>query len=243
MFVSQAVTDCRNLKGSQGIQVTGCQPSQTAVSQTGLRDFSEPSQSAHYEGEVTSFEVGWAGAVKAHSNSDGTTVLGFPWNTAEGSAKSRFDFGMALGEQRTPQRTGRDSVDQQRAGAPGSLYIRAGGGEVVGTVGDIAGDVAVLVGAAISLHVDAPGVVAPDCEPVHDRAEGAPFHRQVEGRLRRHGGTMHKEDGAALVVRRAEIFLPQEQANIALVRPVFLSGDCPATGVRRHGSLLGLPDE
>src|SRR5262249_55515342 len=81
-----------------------------------------------------------------------------------------------------------------------------------------------LVGAAVTLHVDTPGVEALRREIVHGRGDGSPRDLQVEGRLRAHGGAVHEQDGAALL-RRRRLLLPQEQADIALVGPMLFAAD------------------
>jgi hypothetical protein len=93
---------------------------------------------------------------------------------------------MALGKQRGAQRAGRDAVHQQRALSPQLLDIGRGREAVVGAERDRRVIVAALLGAAVALHVDAPGVVAVEGEVLHRRGIRPARHVEVEGRLARH---------------------------------------------------------
>ena len=144
----------------------------------------------------------------------------------------RHQFRMALGEQRGAQRAGGDAVNQQRPLAPQLLDIKRGRVAVVGAKGDRRVVIAVLGGAAIALHVDAPTVEAARGEPVHHRGIGPSRHPQVESRLRGHRGTVHEQDGAGGLGGIACAFLPQEQLHAAvLFGPMLLALD------RRGGRL------
>ena len=109
--------------------------------------------------------------------------------------------------------------------------VVGGRGQVVGAVGDVAGDVALLVAAAIALHVDAPADEAALGEPVHHRRVGPARHGEVEGRLRGHRRAVH-EQHRRLALGRADELLPQEQAHVAVGGLlVWSSARWPVTGV------------
>src|SRR6266404_1471533 len=94
----------------------------------------------------------------------------------------------------------------------------------VGAVADGRVVVAGLGGAAVALHVHAPGGVAAPREEIHRRGVGAPRHLQVEGRLRGHGRAVHEQDSAGGARRIAGVLVPQEQTDIAaLLGPVLLA--------------------
>src|SRR6185295_7693947 len=117
------------------------------------------------------------------------------------------------------------------------LDIAGGGKAVVGAVGDGRVVVAGLGGAAVTLHVHAPGIVAARGKELHDRGIGTPS-LQVEGRLRRHRGAVHEQNPARRPRRIAGILVPQEQTDIAaLVGPVLLAAD---GGGRRNGLVHAL---
>ena len=140
---------------------------------------------------------------------------------------------MALREQRGAQRARRDAVHQQRPGVVAGLEDVVGGGlEVVGALGDRGVDAAILGGAAVALHVHAPGVEALADEIVH-RARPA-RHLQIEGRLRRHRRAVHEQDGAAVRAVLGAPLLPQEQLDVALLGPVFVALNVDVVDLRRH---------
>ncbi len=131
---------------------------------------------------------------------------------------------VALREQGRAQRARRNPVDQKRALAAHLFDIARGREAVVGAVGDGGVVVAGLGGAAVALHVDAPGVVAAPREEIHGRGIGAPRHLQVEGRLRGHGRAVHEQDSAGGARGIAGVLVPQEQADLAaLLGPVLLA--------------------
>ncbi len=106
-------------------------------------------------------------------------------------------IGMALREQRRAQRARRDAVDQQRPLAAQLLDIARGGEAIVGALRDRRVVVAVLGGAAVALHVDAPAVEAAAREQIHHRGIRPARHLQVEGRLRGHRRAVDEQDRAA----------------------------------------------
>jgi hypothetical protein len=136
-------------------------------------------------------------------------------------------LGMALRKQRCAQRTRRDAVGQEAPDAAAGEDVVGRGLEVVGAVGDVAVDVALLAAAAVAFHVDAPADEAALGEPVHHRRIRPAGHAQIEGRLRGHRRAVH-EQHRRLAVGRADELFPQEQAHIAvdglLDGPVFLAG-------------------
>ena len=83
-----------------------------------------------------------------------------------------------LREQRRAQRARRDAVRQEAPDAARAGDVVGRGREVVGAVGDVAVDVALLVGAAVAFHVDAPADEAAAREPVHHRRVGTAGHRR-----------------------------------------------------------------
>ena len=142
---------------------------------------------------------------------------------------------MALREQRGAQRARRDAVHQQRAGVVAGLEDVVGRGlEVVGALGDRGVDAAVLGGAAVALHVDAPGVEALADEIVH-RARMA-RHLQIERRLRRHRRAVHEQDGAACPGCSGRAASP---TGTAWRRPSWSSVRCPGCGCCRPASSRG----
>ena len=154
-------------------------------------------------------------------------ALARPHEGIEGEAF--HPFGMALGEGGRAQRARRDAVDEERPRAARLEDVVGGGRKVVGAGGDVGIDVAALVGAAVAFHVDGPGVETLRREEVHSRGIGDARHREVEGRLRSHRRAVHEQDRAGLL-GRAGAFLPQEQPDVALRRPMLLplNGGRPA---------------
>ena len=69
---------------------------------------------------------------------------------------------------------------------------------IVGAVGDVAVDVAVLAGASITFMVHGPGVKTLVSEPLHGRRIGATRDVQVKCRLRGHGRTVNEKDRAGI---------------------------------------------
>ena len=134
-------------------------------------------------------------------------------------------LGMPFGEQRGAQRTRRDAVDQQRARPAQLPDIGRGRVAIVGAERDRRVVVAVLGGAAIALHVDAPGVVALLGEVLHGGGIRPARHLEIEGRLRGHRGAVHEQDRAAGLGRIARDLVPQEQLDVALVGPVLGAGN------------------
>jgi hypothetical protein len=115
---------------------------------------------------------------------------------------------MALREQSRAQGAGRDAVEQQRLFAAQLLDIGCGGKAVVGAMGDRRIVVARLSRAAVSLHIDAPGVVAARGKEIHGRGIGAPRYLQIEGRLRRHGGAVDEQDAPGRTGWIAGVLVP-----------------------------------
>ncbi len=76
---------------------------------------------------------------------------------------------MALREHRRAQRARRNTVDQKILYAARLHNVVGRGRGVVGAVGDVAVNVARLVGAAVAFHVETPRVVAAPGEVVHCR--------------------------------------------------------------------------
>jgi hypothetical protein len=156
-----------------------------------------------------------------------------PYESVE--RKARDPVGIALREERRAQRARRDPVDQKLLHASGLHDVLARRREIVGAVRDIEVHVALLVGAAVAFHVDRPGVEAALREPVHRRRIGAAGDGEVERRLRRHRRAVHEQDRRLARIGAAHVFLPEKQAHLALVRPVFVSGHCLRLS---HGCLV-----
>ncbi len=135
-------------------------------------------------------------------------------------------LGMTLGEQRGAQRPRRDAVDQEGALAAQPLDVGRGREAVVGAEGDRRIVVASLFGAAVALHVDAPGVVAVMGEPFHHRRIRAARDVEIEGWLARHRRAVHEQHDPLGVGRIPGAFVPQEELHVAFLGgPVLGAGE------------------
>ena len=128
---------------------------------------------------------------------------------------------------------------RRRATAARALLLQnvcRGGGEVIGATGDVGVHRPRLVGAAVALAVDAPGVVAAAREPVHDRRIGLAGELQVEFRRRRHRRAVHEQDRAAARVvasrRRittAQLLAPEEKPHVVRAHGLTVQCSLPVT--------------
>jgi hypothetical protein len=119
----------------------------------------------------------------------------------------RHSMGMPLCEQRRAQRAGRNAVRHEAPDAVSLLNVVGCGDQIVGAVGDVAEDVALLVRAAIAFHVDRPADKPTPSKPIHDRRVRPARNAQVEGGLRRHRRSMDEQHGG-LALRRSHVFFP-----------------------------------
>ncbi len=133
--------------------------------------------------------------------------------------------GMLLGEGGSPERTRRDAVHQQRTALRALQDVGGRRGEVIGAVGDVEVDVALLVRAPVAFHVNAPRVVVARGEPFHHGAVRPAGNLQIEGRLRGHRRAVHEQDGACGRLLCGRALLPEEKPHIPLRGPVLLSLD------------------
>ena len=121
---------------------------------------------------------------------------------------------------RTARRAARRTRCRTRGADRSSARLQdifAGGREIVGAVGDVAVDIAALVGAAVAFHVDAPAVEAARREIVHHRGIRAARNLQIERRLRRHRRTVHEQDRARrLRDGRGRCFSHRKSLHVAL---------------------------
>ena len=106
----------------------------------------------------------------------------FPGPDISVQGKFRDAFRMALGEGGGAQSARGNAVDVEALRARRLHDVGRGGTQVIGAIGDVGGDVAMLVGATVALHIDAPGVVALRHEPIHNRGERTSGHLKIEGR-------------------------------------------------------------
>jgi hypothetical protein len=131
---------------------------------------------------------------------------------------------MVLRKQRRAQCARGDAVDQQRPLAAQALDIGRGAAAVLGAIGDRGVVVAGLGGAAVTLHVHRPGVIAVAGEELHRRGVRPPRHVEVEGRLRGHRGAVDEQDRRPRLGGIGGALVPQEQIHLALAGPMFGAG-------------------
>src|SRR5262245_60023696 len=95
----------------------------------------------------------------------GRTALSGPHEGVEREA--RDPFRMSRGEERSFQRPRRDTVDEKLCYAGRTRDVFGARGEVVGAVGDVTVNRALLIRASVALVVHAPGVKAARRKPIH----------------------------------------------------------------------------
>src|SRR5208282_2992909 len=147
---------------------------------------------------------------------------------------------MVLREQGGAKRAGRNAVDQQRTLSPQLVDVTCGGEAIVGALRDRSIVVAILGGAAVALHIDAPTVEAATREPIHRRGIGPAIDAEVECRLRGHRGAVDEKNRPRARFRIAGAFLEQKQFYSAVLGgPVLFALDRDRGGFRQlvHRSL------
>src|SRR5262245_55936985 len=97
----------------------------------------------------------------------GRTTLSGPHEGVEGEA--RDPLRMLRGEERSFQRSRRDTVDEKLRYTGRARDVFGTRGEIVGAVGDVTVDRALLIRAAVALVIHAPGVKAARRKPIHHR--------------------------------------------------------------------------